>query len=112
MTEHGVAAARDAMTRSAWTDAYERFGALDAAGALDSEDLVVYAEAATWCSLPDRCLELNERAFDAFMAGDQRTRAADIALEIARKHIHSMRTAMVSGWMRRAEQLLADQAEC
>jgi tetratricopeptide (TPR) repeat protein len=104
-----VVAAREAMARSAWAEADALFAAETALGA---DDLVVWADASTWCNRRDRALELFERAFDIYMAQGARDRAASVALDIATAHMHGNRTAMAAGWTRRAEQLLADQVEC
>jgi tetratricopeptide (TPR) repeat protein len=102
----------DALKRSAWAEAVERFGAADAAGVLTPDELRSYGEAALWCQRGDLAIELYERACAGYTAKGDKAGAADVALRLANGHMHKRQMAIGSGWFRRAERLLADSPEC
>lgn len=103
--------ANEAMTRHAWAEALDRFEAADTQQGLVASDLRAYADAATWCSRPDLARELNERACTALAAQGDRPGAALAALALCQAHAGRQEMAIASGWLRRAERLLADLPE-
>ncbi len=107
-----VRAAHDAMKRHAWAEALGSFASADAAGVLSPHDLRTYADAAQWCARMDLVGDLNERAFAGLSAEGDRARAAEVALGLSSHHVHQRENAIASGWVRRAERLLAGQPEC
>lgn len=100
-------AARDAAAAHRWGEAFDLLGQADAGGALDREDLDLLGEAAWWIGRLGTAIEVRERAYAAHLkAGDKRGAAA-AALALANDYGHRLQGSMVSGWVSRAERLLA-----
>src|SRR5574341_623203 len=104
--------ARGAVSRGAWSDAYRLLSDLDKQTDLAAEDLAALGEAASWMADLDACIYVRERAYAAFISNGEKRRAAGIALELARDYEHKLLGRVASGWLRRAERILADEPEC
>src|SRR5439155_24072413 len=95
-----------------WREAYDLLTSADASGDLSPEDLELLAEAASWAGPTERCISARERAYAAYLdAGDRRS-AARLALELFRDFNLRGAGSVATGWLRRAERLLEDEAEC
>jgi class 3 adenylate cyclase len=105
-------AGRKAVERHAWSEGYELLKESDTAGAISPEDLERLAGAAWWMGQLDDCISARERAFAAYMeAGDPR-RAAMVAIMLAKDQYFKGASSIGTGWVNRAERLLADVSEC
>ena len=110
--EDPVAQARDAVARRSWREAYDLLTLADASSLLSPEDLELLAEAASWGGPTEQCIEARERAHSAYLAaGDQRS-GARLALDLFRDFQLRGAGSLAAGWLRRAQRLLEDEAEC
>jgi class 3 adenylate cyclase/tetratricopeptide (TPR) repeat protein len=106
-----VAAARQALDRHAWHEAFDLLRRADAEGELSAEELELLGGAAWWAGDMDACISARERAYAAFLeAGDPR-RAAMVALWLVRDHGNRLAGAQAAGWFRRAERLLENDSD-
>jgi class 3 adenylate cyclase len=106
-----LSAAREALERHAWGDAYECFVRADGESALGGADLEALAEAAWFTAHVDVGIQARERAFAAYSAEGDRIRAAGLALRLAREYVYRGDASIGSAWMRRGERLLEGQEE-
>jgi class 3 adenylate cyclase len=105
-------AGREAVERHAWSEGYELLKESDTAGTIPPADLERLAGAAWWIGQLDDCISARERAFAAYMeAGDPR-RAAMVAIMLAKDQYFKGASSIGTGWVNRAERLLADEPEC
>src|SRR5215510_9576396 len=65
--EDQLRAGREALTRHAWKEAFERLQAADAAEPLSPQDLELFAEAAQWLGQLDEQIAGHERAFKSYL---------------------------------------------
>ena len=105
-----VARGRDAAARGAWREAYDLLAAADYAE-LSPEDLELIGEATSWTGPTERCIEVRERAYSAYLARGDRTSAARLALALVRDHSFARASSVAAGWSKRAERLLEDELE-
>lgn len=103
--------ARTSLDEHAWQDAYDGFTSVPA-DELGGDDLERLAEAAWWSAHPAESLEAFQRAFEAYLAGGNKRRAARAALRLALEYADRSETALWNGWERRAARLLADEGDC
>lgn len=103
-----VKEARDAFESRRWADAVRLLSQADEAGLLERDDLDRYGEAAWWTGRLDIAIRARERAFSAHLKANDPVRAAAAALSVASDHAHRLQSSIASGWVRRAERLLAD----
>ncbi|MDQ4035112.1 MAG: hypothetical protein M3153_04205 [Chloroflexota bacterium] len=103
--------ARSALSSRRWHEALELLPEADAEGGATAADLDAWAEAAWWEGRLGLAIELRERAFAAHIAADETRLAAGTALALANDYSHRLESAVASGWVRRAERLLADVPE-
>ena len=104
-------AARDALRRHAWSEAYDALEAIDGIAGLGGADLEAFAEAAFFTARPDREPELLERAFHAYRTAGGTLRAAYVAIGLARQYSYTGKASIGSAWLRRGERLLPDEPE-
>jgi class 3 adenylate cyclase len=105
-------AARSAMERHAWREAFDLFATADAAGELSGADLEALAEAAWWTAQADLGIDAKERAFAAHVAAGDGARAAFVALRVALEYRLKGAAAVAAGWQGRAERVLQNEPEC
>jgi class 3 adenylate cyclase len=113
-TDTPVVQARLALAENRWSDAFALLAAADGeapGGTLDRADLDGYGEAAWWLGRIGDAIEIRERAFAAHQAAGDRRSAAMAALALAADHSHRLESSVASGWVKRAERLLADEPE-
>lgn len=101
-TEPGQAAAT-----GQWARTYEAFSQADIDG-LSASDLVSFADAAWLTGRADQAITLRERAHAALLTAGDRLAAGRMAITVALDHFNRGSVAVYSGWMARAERLLAD----
>ncbi len=109
--EQGARAARLAFDERRWSDAVELYRQLEAVEGLERDDLDRYGEAAWWTADLTTAIAARERAFSAHMAAGDSLSAASAALSAANDYGHRLQSALASGWVKRAERLLADLPE-
>ena len=102
---------RDAFEQHAWRAAYEGLRAADAAARLEPADLERLGEAAWWLGRLDDVIAAFERAYAVYQAAGRQRDAARMALRLASEMEHKQERAVASGWLRRAERLLAGEPE-
>jgi class 3 adenylate cyclase len=103
--------AREAAAGHAWQEAFEGFGAVDAAGKLSLEDLETLSDVAFWAGHPAEAIEARQRVYAAYEGAGRLAEAAGAALTTALLHFGRGDTALASGWLSRAQRLLADVPE-
>ena len=109
--DNQLAAGREALRRHAWREAFEQLRAADAVEPLPPKDLELLAEAAQWVGRLDECIAVRERTHTAYLErGDQR-RAGFLALLLSHDHFAKGQSSQANGWVRRAEQLLAEEQD-
>ncbi|HEX2031926.1 MAG TPA: adenylate/guanylate cyclase domain-containing protein [Actinomycetota bacterium] len=104
-------AARQALARHAWQEAFALLKEGDRNGGLSAEDLEGLGEAAWWIGRGDDVLDARERAYAAYLADGQAERAAMVALALARDHHDRLARPAAVGWFKRAERLLEGNTE-
>jgi len=102
----GLEAARAALSRGAWRDAYAGLAAANVAGPLEAEDLERLAEAAWWRADGQTCVRARELAYRRYVQRDEPRAAAAVALALAEDHFHRLARSVGQGWLRRAERHL------
>ncbi len=105
-TADHLRAARDAVARHAWPEAFELLSQADREGQLSGADLELLALTAFFVARADLALGVKERAFKAHLADGDDLRAAYLALDLARGFGNTGRRSIASAWMRRAERIL------
>ena len=104
-------AGREALARHAWPEAFELLSAADRESSLSGADLEGLAEAAFFDAHADVQVDVQERAYKAHLAEGNPTRAAYMALGVARVLGFAGKHSIASAWARRGQRLLADQPE-
>jgi hypothetical protein len=111
ITEHPLAAARDAVDRHEWERGSELFKLADAAAPLGPEDLELMGEAASWAARPNEGIEALERAYAGYVESDNRARAGFVALTLSREYAVKLAGSVATGWFNRAKRLLDSEPE-
>ena len=108
-----VAAGRNAMSRHSWEAARKLLEGADKVGKLDGEALRLLGKARDWCGDTFGSIDAFERSYAAFIAADNKRRAALVALMIRHQHANALGDASTArGWGQKAERLLAGEPEC
>ena len=94
-----------------WASGFELFSQAAAADPLDPEDLELMAEAAWWAARPEDAIKAYQRAYTAYLKAGKPTRAAYVALTLAREHGAKLAASASSGWFNRAKRLLDGEPE-
>jgi tetratricopeptide (TPR) repeat protein len=106
--EDPLAAARDALDRHAWREAFDLLTKADAEGDLSARDLELLGEAAWWSGEMDACIAARERAYARHLEEGRPLDAGAIALWLVRDHAGRLAQAQSRTWFTRAERLLGD----
>lgn len=106
-----IAEARAAADRRDWQHAIELLRDADAALALEPADLERLAKASWWTGDPNASIEARERAYLRYLESGDRAAAAAVALTLRREHGAKLASSVATGWLTRAERLLADEPE-
>jgi DNA-binding NarL/FixJ family response regulator len=102
-----LAAARAALHRWAWSEAFAHAeAAKDSNGAHEADRLDVMAEAAWWLGRLDDCIEAREQAYARYEAEGAMTRAGQCAVWLYEHHQMKSRPAIAGAWLRRARRAL------
>ncbi|HYY33804.1 MAG TPA: adenylate/guanylate cyclase domain-containing protein [Gaiellaceae bacterium] len=109
--DDSLEAGREAARKHAWRDAYELLQKADADRLLGAEDLERLAEAAWWTGHLEQAIDLRERAYAAYTEAGEPRRAALLALALSGDHANKAAFSVASGWLSRADRLLADEPE-
>src|SRR5712671_1834063 len=104
-------AGREALARHVWPEAFELLSTADRESSLSGADLEALAEAAFFAAHADVQVDVQERAYKAHLAEGNPTRAAFMALGVARVLGFAGKHSIASAWARRGQRLLADQPE-
>jgi DNA-binding NarL/FixJ family response regulator len=103
--------ARDAHARRDWPMAVSLFREAEAAGPLLPDDLYAWSDAAWWLGDNEQMFAAAERAYAAYLDCDQPRRAAVAATDIAAAHFLAGDGTVASGWIGRAQRLLAHEPD-
>lgn len=103
-----VQAAREALARHDWSTAFELLSRVDGERSLSGAELEMLGMAAFFVARADLETDAKVRAFKAFLAEGNEIRAAYLAVDLARVAVHTGRSSIASGWVRRAERLLGE----
>jgi class 3 adenylate cyclase len=106
-----LTAARDAADRHAWREAYDALADLDRQGRLDASGLELLGSVAWWAGQPEESIGARERAYAAYLEEQDRSRAAYMALTVARAHAMRLSTSVARGWRARAQRILKEEPE-
>jgi class 3 adenylate cyclase len=104
-------AAREALERHAWDEAFELFSRAEREVDLSGRDLESLAEAAFFTAHADLGVEAKERAFKAYVADGDRVRAAFLALDLTQQYAYRGKPSIASAWLRRGERLVEGESE-
>jgi class 3 adenylate cyclase len=100
--------ARSALTRHAWSEAYDLLAEADSAGTLGPDELRLLAEAGWWVGkLPD-AIEARERAYAGYVKAGNAVMAAAVAAELAQENLMRATFPIAAAWLNRADRALAD----
>jgi tetratricopeptide (TPR) repeat protein len=99
-------AARTALDRQSWREAYLRFTAAGAARPLEAEDLESLAEAAWWVAEWTACLRNREQAYRLYLQRGDQAAAGRVALALVEDYHRRNAYSVEQGWLRRAERHL------
>ena len=105
-------AGRNAFARHAWREAFETLTNARAMRALAVEDDERLAESAWWIGRVDDCIAARERAYVTYMDQRKPRPAAAVAVRLAEDFFRRQAKSLGNGWLKRAERLLQDVAEC
>jgi DNA-binding CsgD family transcriptional regulator/tetratricopeptide (TPR) repeat protein len=101
---------RSAYERRAWADAFEALSAANAKGTLDADDVERLAWAAVLSGHEEGSLEAFEKLHDLRLAAGDVARATRAALWLGLRLMSFGEPARGSGWLSRAQRLVADGA--
>jgi len=107
-----VAAARAAFAAHSWTAARDAFLEARQETALDADDSSALGDACWWLGLMDESRAAYEQAYAQYLEDSNNRRAAYRAFHVAYAYFLKGNEAVGSGWMGRAERLLADELDC
>ena len=110
-----LAAARNALARHDWQEAYEAAsggGLADGDRCAEAARLDLLAEAAWWLGRMDECIEHREAAFAAFDECGEDRLAGQCAVWLYEHYCFRAQPSIGGAWLRRARQRLDSDAEC
>jgi len=109
--EDTIVAARDAVARAAWADAYASFRDVDGSS-LSGSDLEAFADSAWWGSKLAESLELRQRAYAAYVAEGDDLAAAACAAHLSIEHFVRNEPAIGMGFLKRTERHMEGRSDC
>jgi class 3 adenylate cyclase len=110
-------AARAALERHDWQEAYDALSAADQAAAdepgsgLSPHELELLGDSAWWVGRLNDSIEARERAFAAYLKDGEKERAAGVAARLAGDNLVRATHPQATAWLRKAERLLQDRPE-
>jgi len=111
LEESSLEAARSAIERNAWHEAFDLYRAAAETQVLGPEDLEELANAAWWTGRLEDNLAFRQQAYTGYVQNNQPAKAARAAAAIARDYMGNLAIAMANGWIGRAERLLENQPD-
>jgi hypothetical protein len=111
VTEDPVVAAREALARHSWQQAYELLAGADHDGQLAPADLEALMEAAWWAARMSASNDAGERAYNAYLGAGDRPGAARAATFVSRNYSAAGQAALGAAWLQRAERALEGAPE-
>jgi class 3 adenylate cyclase len=112
ITSRNLEAGREAIRRHAWREAFDLLTEADENSPLPPEDLEALGAAGWWVARLDASIAARERAFELYLEAGEVRRAATVAMAVAKDHFGKGAGSVGAAWVKRADQLLADQPEC
>ena len=109
--QEGLDGARAAYAAREWRAARDGFAAARSARELAIEDLRALSDAAWWAGDLETALDAAEEGYRRALQGEDPAGAAMTALEIGYTHLLRGDEVAGSGWLSRAQRLLADRDE-
>ena len=109
-TADPLTAARDAVSRHAWREAFEGYASL-AETSIAAEDLERYGEAAWWSGKLNDAIRLRERAYVAYAGEGRNVDAARVALTLSWDESNRGAFSVAQGWFATAERQLENEEE-
>jgi DNA-binding CsgD family transcriptional regulator len=103
-------AARDALARSAWDEAYAALRELDAAE-LTPRDLEGLADASWWVSKLRESLDARQKAYAAYVAIEDASAATAVAARLSIEHFVRDEPSLGAGYLQRAQRHAAGLPE-
>jgi DNA-binding CsgD family transcriptional regulator len=103
---------RESLRKQSWASAFSLLSAADRETPLEPEDLEQLANAARLIGQEQRCAELLSRAHHDYLSRARERDAARCAFWLGFMSLLKGEMAQASGWLSRANRLLADQPEC
>ena len=107
-----LAAARAALAARNWTGAHRDFLAARQEAPLAADDLSALGEASWWLGLMDESAAAYEQAYRLYLEASNNRRAAYRAFDVAYGYFIKGNGPVGSGWIGRAQRLLADEPDC
>ena len=105
-----LTAARDAVSRQSWREAFDAYVGLDR-GSLDAEDLERYGEAAWWSGKLAEAIRLREQAYARYSREGSKVAAARAALTLSWDESNRGAFSVAQGWFSTAERQLEGEEE-
>ena len=99
-------AAKAALARHAWREAFDALSEADANGQLQTEDLDLLAQAAWWTGQLPIAIETRERAYGAAVKQGQLDVAVAAAINLGRDNLVRNEITVANAWLSRAARLL------
>ncbi len=109
--EHPLDAARAAVSKHQWRQAFDLLSAADASGELHPDDLMSLGEAAWWLGRLEESIAAKERAYAGYSRAGENQRAARCALALSQDYFGKRAHSIGAGWFNRAERLLENEPE-
>lgn len=103
--------AREAFQGHDWIRALDLFKRADVDDQLAPEDIESMGEAAWWGARPDEGIDAFQRAYRAYREAGKPTRAAYMALTLAREYAVKLAGPVSASWFNRAKKLLDEEPE-
>jgi class 3 adenylate cyclase len=104
-------AGREAVRRRDWAEAHRLLSEADREGTLAAADLELLAQAALWDGQFEQHMNVNERAYRAYVDAGLPARAAYMATLLAHEYKNQLQASVASGWLARAKRLLDESEE-
>ncbi|HEY7196041.1 MAG TPA: hypothetical protein VH306_02520 [Gaiellaceae bacterium] len=111
LAENALEAARDAVGRRAWDEAFDLLKAADEEESLAPEALELLSQAALWKVDYGTWFPTAERAYAGYVKADNKRRAAFMAVSLAHEYKNQLQSSTAKGWMSRAKRLLDEEEE-
>ena len=98
----------DALVKRDWVRAFDLLSEADRGGTLSGHDLEQLGIAAFFAARAADGIVAKEKAFKAYLAEGDETRAAYMALDAAQSYAFEGKHSIAAGWIRRAEKILGE----